>query len=71
MLAKIAGFIRSAAGLFGLYKAEPVAVNGAVAAVVAVVLGARSGHLNVGLITAAVTAVTALLARAKVSPVAK
>jgi hypothetical protein len=50
---------------------EPAAVGGAVTAVVALVGGIRSGHVEVGVAVAAVAAVQALAVRANVTPTPK
>jgi hypothetical protein len=50
---------------------EPAAVGGAVTAVVALVGGIRSDHLEVGVIVAAVAAIQALAVRANVTPTPK
>lgn len=47
---------------------EPVAVTTVVAALFTLVIAVREGHLDVGVINAAVIAVLGLLARSQVSP---
>lgn len=50
---------------------EPTAVSAAVVAVGAVITGAKAGHLDIGLLVAAVAAVQAVFNRHNVTPTAK
>lgn len=50
---------------------EPAAVSGAVVAVAAVVAGAKTGHLDLGLVAAALAAVQAIFTRQNVTPTPK
>ena len=69
MLAKVKAALVAVADF--IRHTEPVAAAHAVAAVVAVAVSVKAGHLDYGLVAAAWLAVQAVLVRSAVSPTPK
>lgn len=69
MLAKIKAVLSAVADF--IRHTEPVAVAHAVAAVVALVVSVKAGHLDYGLVAAAWLAIQGLLVRSAVTPTPK